>query len=102
MIAKVCHVTALSECSRRYGSNSNSKLLIGVVLKISGDKLASDHLRMNIHTHFDLGGGILKSSKINLRSCRLATGPILSPIFIHPPVVSTTENLAPIEPIQEV
>jgi len=33
VIAKVCHVTALSECSRRYGSNSKSKILIGVVLK---------------------------------------------------------------------
>ena len=102
MIAKACHVTNLSECSRRYGSNSKSKLLIGVVFKISGDKLASSHLRINLHARFDLGGGILKSSKINMRSCRLATGPILFPIFTHPPVVSTTENLAPIEPIQEV
>ena len=27
---------------------------------------------------------------------------MMSPKFIHPPVVSATENLAPIEPIQEV
>ena len=27
---------------------------------------------------------------------------MLSPEFIHPPVVSATENLAPIDPIQEV
>ena len=102
VIAKTCHITALSECSRRYGSNSKSKLLIGVVFKISGDKLASGHLRMILHARFDLGGGILKSSKINLRSCRLDPGPILSPTFIHPPVISATENFAPIEPIQEV
>ena len=102
MIAKACYVTALSECSRRYGSNSKSKLLIGIVFKISGDKLASGHLRMNVYARFELGGGILKSSKINLRSCRLAPGPELCPEFIHPSVVSVPENLAPIEPIQEV
>ena len=44
----------------------------------------------------------MKSSKRNLRFCRLDLGPILSPTFIYPPVVSTTENLALIEPIQEV
>ena len=102
VIAKTCHITALSECSRRYGSNSKSKLLIGVVFKISGDKLASGHLRMSLHARFNLGGGILKSSKINLRFYRLAPGPILSPTFIHSPVVSFTENLAPIESMQEV
>ena len=26
VIANACHVTALSECSRRYGSNSKNKL----------------------------------------------------------------------------
>ena len=102
MIANACHVTSLSECSRRYDSNSKSEILIGVVLKISGDKLASGHLRMSLHACFDLVGGILKSSKINLRSCRIAPGPILSPEFIYSPVVSATENLAPIESIQEV
>ena len=102
MIAKAYYVASLSEYSRRCGLNSKSNLLIGVVFKISGDKLASGHLRMILHARFDLGGGILKSSKINLRSCRLDPGPILSPTFIHPPVISTTENLAPIEPIQEV
>ena len=100
LVAKICHIKTLSECSRRYGSNSKSKLLIGAVFKTSGDKLASGDLRMHIHARFDLGGEILKSSKINLRFCRLTPGPILSPEFIHLPVVSTTKNLAPIEPIQ--
>ena len=57
---------------------------------------------MNVHARFELGGGILKSSKINLRSCRLAPGPELCPEFIHSPAVSVPEILAPIEPIQEV
>ena len=57
---------------------------------------------MNVHARFELGGGILKSSKINLRSCRLDPGPESCPGFIHPPAVSVPEILAPIEPIQEV
>ena len=44
----------------------------------------------------------MKSSKINLRSCKLTPGPILYPTFIYQPVVSATENLEPIESIQEV
>ena len=102
MIAKACHVTAFSECSRRYGSNSKNELLFRVVFKISGDKLTSGHLRINVHARFELGGEILKSSKINLRSCRLAPGSELCPEFIYPPAVSVPEVLAPIEPIQEV
>ena len=102
MITKACHVTSLSECRRKYGSNSKNKLLIGVVLKISGDKLASGHLRINLHSRFDLGGGDLKSSKINLRFCNLAPNPMLSPEFIHPSIISPTQILAPIKPIQEV
>ena len=77
VIAKAIHVTNLSECNRRYGSAANSKLLIGVVFKTSGDKLPSGHLRMNIHARFDLGGDISKISKINLRSYRLAPGPFI-------------------------
>ena len=94
VIVKACLVTALSECRRRYGSNSKTKSLIGTVFKISGDKLPTGHLRMNVHARFDFGGGIFKSSKINMRSCRLAPGPELCPGFIHPPVVSVPENLA--------
>ena len=58
VVAKACHVTSLSEFSRRYGSNRREKLLIGVVFKISGGKLASGHLRMNLHAPFDLRGEI--------------------------------------------
>ena len=44
----------------------------------------------------------MKSSKINLRFCKIAPGPILSPEFIHLPVIYPTQILAPIQPIQEV
>ena len=57
---------------------------------------------MNVHARFELGGEILKSSKINMRSCRLAPGPESCPGFIHPAAVSIPENVASIEPIQEV
>ena len=68
MIAKVCHVANLSECSRRQCLVSKIKLLIGVVFKISADKLPPDYLHMNIHARFGIGGSILKISKVNLRS----------------------------------
>ena len=49
---------------------------------------------MHIHARFDLGGGISKISKINLRSYRLAPGTVLSPSFIHPPTVSPNLDVA--------
>ena len=50
---------------------------------------------MNIHARFDLGGDISKIFKINLRSCKLAPGPVLSPSFVHPPTVSPNLEVAP-------
>ena len=91
---KASHVTCMSDCSRRYGSASKTKLLIGVVFKISSDRLPSGHLRMHIHAKFDLGGDISKISKVNLRSYNLAPRPVLSPSFIHPPTVSPNLDLA--------
>ena len=44
------------------------KLFIGIVFKISSDRIPSGDLRMKIHTSFDLGGGGSKISKVNLRS----------------------------------
>ena len=57
---------------------------------------------MNVHARLELGGGILKSSKIKLRSCRLAPVSELCSGFIHLPAVSVPESLVPIDPIQEV
>ena len=83
MIANVCHVTNLSECSRIYDSANKTKLLIDVVFKISANKVLSSYLHINVHARFDIGGGDLKISKVKLRSYLLALGPILSPEFIH-------------------
>ena len=44
----------------------------------------------------------MKSSKINLRFCKIAPGPILSPEYIYSFVIFPTQLLAPIQPIQEV
>ena len=54
----------MSDCSRRYGSASKTKLLIGVVFKLSGDKLPSGHLRINFHARFDLGGEKLRFPRL--------------------------------------
>ena len=67
--------------------------LIGVVFKISSDRLPSSHLRMNVHAIFNLGGGFSNILKVNLRSCKLAPEPLLSPSFIHPPIVSPSLDM---------
>ena len=95
VITTVYHVTKLSECSRRYGSVSKTKLVMRIVFKISGDKLPSDHLRMNVRARFDIGRGVLKLSNVNLRSCSIAPNPILFPLFIYPPVMSPNLDLVP-------
>ena len=95
MIVEACHVIDLSEYSRRYGSASKINHLIGIVFKISADKLPLGYLRMNVRARFDIGGGVLKLFKVNLQSCSLAPGPVLSPSFIHPPVVSPNLDVVP-------
>ena len=92
---KACHVANFSEYSRRYGSASKTKFLIGVVFKMSADKLPSGYLRMSVHARFDIGGGVLKVSKVNLRSCSLAPGTIFFPAFIHTPIVSPNIDFDP-------
>ena len=57
---------------------------------------------MNVHARFYFGGGDLKSSKLNLRSCILAPGPILSLTLIRPPIISPTQNLTRNQLIEEV
>ena len=72
------------KCSRRYGSGSKTKLLIGVVFKISDDKLSSGHLRINVHSRFDLESENIKISNVNLQSCSLDPCPVLTSDLIHP------------------
>ena len=60
VITKASHVTCMLEFSRRYGLACKTKLLIGVLCKITSGKLPSSHLRINVHARFDLGGDIFK------------------------------------------
>ena len=71
-------------------------LVIVVIVYKRSRSIPSDHLCINIHTHFDLGGGIFKHSKVNFRSCSLIPVHVLPSDFIYPPVVplyvNTTSN----------
>ena len=87
VITKTSHITCMSECSRRYASTCKTKLLIGIVCKITGDKVPSGHLPINVYARFDLEGSVSKLSKVNLRSYSLALGPVLTSDFIYPHVV---------------
>ena len=50
---------------------------------------------MNVHAIFNLGVDISKIFKVNVRSCKLAPGQVLSPSFVHPPTVSPNLEVAP-------
>ena len=49
---------------------------------------------MNVHAIFNLGVDISKIFKVNVRSCKLAPGQVLSPSFVHPPTVSPNLDVA--------
>ena len=71
VIVKSSHVTCMLECSRIYRLAYKTKLLIGVICKITGDKLPSGHLRINVHTRFDLGGDVLRFPRLISYSAHL-------------------------------
>ena len=93
VITKASHVTCMLEFSRRYGLACKTKLLIGVLCKITSGKLPSSHLRINVHARFDLGGDIFKFFKVDLQSYSFAPGPVLISNFIHSPVALPHINI---------
>ena len=78
---KAVHVTSLAECSRRYGANKKTRILVGTVLEVEiGPKAtALGRRRTFVVTTFDLGGGDMKVDIINIRSVKLHTLELLLP-----------------------
>ena len=72
---KAVHVTSLAKCSRRYGANKKTRLLVGTVLemKIGPKATALGRRRIFVFTRFYLGGGSMKVATINIRSVKLHT-----------------------------
>ena len=72
---KAVHITSLVECSRRYGANRKTRIIVGTVLEVEiGPKAtALVRCRTSFVARFDLGGGAMKVATINIRSVKLHT-----------------------------
>jgi hypothetical protein len=77
--ALACHVTALSECTRRYGSNNKKKLLDGVVIRVETKPTPTGRTSTIIVANYKLGSdGVTKLKGINIRSVKAGAAPVLS------------------------
>ena len=72
---KAVHVNSLAECSRRYRANKKTRIIFGTVLEVEiGPKATALVRRRNFSVaRFDLGGGAMKVTTINIRSVKLHT-----------------------------
>ena len=74
-ICQGCDCHSLTECSRYYGANNKTRVIVGTVLEVEiGPKATtSGRCRNFVVAKFDLGGGDMKVAPINIRSVKLHT-----------------------------
>ena len=67
------HVTLLAKCSRRYGANKKTRIIVGTFLEaeIGPKATALDRRRNVVVAKFELGGGDMKVATINIKSVKL-------------------------------
>jgi hypothetical protein len=72
------HVTALSECTRRYGSNSREKLLDGVVIRVDTKLTRTGRTSTTVVAeYYQLGlDGVTKTKGINVQSVKAGAAPL--------------------------
>ena len=74
--AKACHVTNLAECARRYGSNSKTKRVQGVMTHVEVVKNPTTNRTTTFMTAaYDLGGTTIRPSRLNIRSVKAVSPP---------------------------
>ena len=66
--AEALHVTALTECARKYGSRSKSKDVAGTVIECIGKKTKNNWSSTYVKVVYVLGGETLKTGELNNRS----------------------------------
>ena len=64
------HVTHLSECHRRYGTNANKKRVNGVVLSVEKRQTKTGRSSTYIDTEYDLGNGTNNKAVLFISSVR--------------------------------
>jgi hypothetical protein len=74
--AKAIHVSNLAECTQRYGSNKRTKMLLGTVVEVTNTQHPSSNQTITTITGvYDLGGGTMKRTTLNIRSVKSYTAP---------------------------
>ena len=78
---KAVHINSLSECLRRYIANKKNKILVGTILDVkNGPKATALGRRRNLFVaKFDLNGGDMKVTTINIRSVKLHNAETICP-----------------------
>ena len=75
--ALAVHVTALSECTRRYGSNNKKKLLDGVVIRVDTKRTQTGRTSTTVVAEYQLGSdGVTKTKEINIQSVKAGAAPL--------------------------
>ena len=72
---KAVHFTSLAKCSRRYGANKKTIIIVGTVVEVEirPKATALGGRRNFVVARFDLGGGATKVATINIQSVKLHT-----------------------------
>ena len=67
---KATFVTSKAECCRRYGALWQTKVVKGIVESVSRElpRASAQKRETYVVARYDLGGGVTKVAKINLRS----------------------------------
>jgi hypothetical protein len=75
--ALAVHVTALSECTRRYGSHNKKKWLNGVVIRVDTKQTITGRTSTTVVAEYQLGSdGVMKTKGINVRSVKAGAAPL--------------------------
>ncbi len=75
--ALAVHVTALSECTRRYGSHNKKKWLNGVVIRVDTKQTITGRTLTTVVAEYQLGSdGVMKTKGINVRSVKAGAAPL--------------------------
>ena len=74
--AKACHVTNLAECVRRYGSNSKTKRVQGIITHMEVIKNSTTNRTMTfVTTAYDLGGTTICPCRLNIQLVKAGPTP---------------------------
>ena len=79
--AKACHVMNLAECSHRYGSNSKTKRVQGIMTHVEVIKnLTTNRITTFVTAAYDLGGTMIHPCRLNIQSVKAVLTPTVATV----------------------